>query len=340
MASGLSARDRGAMSMPSVADDDTVDPRRLAAARRKRVLALAREQGGVVSRRQVYGIGVTRGEVRAQVLAGRWQRVGRQSLAVHTGPLTTQARQWAAVLEAGPRAHLDGVSALIASGLQHFDSERIRVSVPKGARIQRRRRPTVDIRETRRFDPDDVEPSGVPRSRPAVAAVRAALWAKSDRQATLVVTMTVQQGLCRVEDIAVELMRIRRDRRRSLLHDLVIDLAGGIRSLGELDFVRGCRERDLPEPDAQVLRRAGGSRYYLDFRWSRWAVVVEIDGVQHAWAQQLIDDALRHNTVAMSGDVVLRLPVLGLRVCPDEFFDQVAETLRAAGCPLPGKRSA
>ncbi|HEY6935243.1 MAG TPA: hypothetical protein VI452_17735 [Marmoricola sp.] len=283
---------------------------------------------------------MTRAEVRAQLRARRWQRIGSQSIAVHTGPLTASGRQWAAVLEAGPRAHLDGASALIASGLTNFTVERIRVSVPKGARIRRRRRPSVDLRETRRFDPDDIATSGVPRARPAVAAVRAALWATSDRQASLLMTMAVQQGLCTVEEIAVELLRIKRDRRRRLLHDLVIDLAGGVRSLGELDFVRGCRDRGLPEPDAQVLRRVAPDRYYLDFRWGRWGVVVEVDGIHHAWAAVLVGDALRHNSIALQGDVVLRLPVLGLRVCPDDFFAQVAEALRTAGCPLPEHLSA
>jgi very-short-patch-repair endonuclease len=249
--------------------------------------------------------------------------------------LTALGRQWAAVLEGGPRAHLDGASALIASGLRNYSEERIRVSVPKGARIRRRRRASVDLRETRRFDPGDVIATGVPRACPAVAAVRGALWAASDRQASLIVTMTVQQGLCTVEHLGAALMKVRRDRRRLLLHDLVIDLAGGVRSLGELDFLRGCRKRGLPEPDMQVIRQAAGDRYYLDCRWDEWGVVVEVDGIQHSWAQELVRDALRHNTIALAGDVVLRLPVLGLRVCPDEFFAQVAEALRSAGCPLP-----
>lgn len=294
----------------------------------------------MVSRREVYALGLTRSEVRAQVRAGRWQRVGTQSIAVHTGPLTTPARRWAAVLEAGPRAHLDGVSALIASGLENYTEDRIRVSVPKGARIRRRRRQTVDIRETRRFDLKEVLPSGVPRTHPAVAAVRGAIWAASDRQASLIVTMTVQQGLCTVEQLGAALMSIRRDKRRKLLHDVVIDLAGGVRSLNELDFVRGCRDRGLPEPEMQVLRQAGGDRYFLDCRWEKWGVVVEVDGIQHSWAQGVVRDALRHNTIALAGDVVLRLPVLGLRVCPDSFFAQIAEALRGAGCPLPDELTA
>lgn len=305
--------------------------RRLAAARRSRVVTRANEQDGVISRREAYALGLTRAEVRAQIRAQRWKRVGRHCLCVHNGPLTSAARQWAAVLEAGPRAHLDGVSALIASGLEHFSEERIRVSVPKGARIRRRRRPALDLRETRRFDPDDVVGSGVPRSRPAVAAIRGALWATSERQATLIVTMAVQQGLCRVEQLAEELLRVKRDRRRLMLADLLMDLAGGVGSLGELDFLRGCRSRGLPEPDAQVVRRTSSGRYYLDFRWNRWRVVVELDGIQHSWVQNVVQDAIRHNRVALDGDTVLRLPLLGLRLCADPFFDQVRQALLSAG---------
>jgi hypothetical protein len=140
--------------------------------------------------------------------------------------------------------------------------------------------------------------------------------------------------LCRVEELAAEMLMVKRDKRRCFLNDVILDIAGGIRSLGELDFVRGCTDRGLPVPDAHVLRRAGSRRYYLDFRWDRWSVVVEVDGIQHTWAEQAVGDALRHNFVALSSDTVLRLPVMGLRLCPDEFFAQIGSALRARGCPL------
>jgi very-short-patch-repair endonuclease len=294
---------------------------------------LANEQGDVVSRRQLYAGGMTRGEVRAQIRGRRWRRIGSQCLALHTGPLTTSGQQWAAVLEAGPRAHLDGVSALIASGLSNYSQSAIRVSVPKGARVRRTR--GLDVRETRRWRAADIMPTGVPRSRPAVAAIRGALWAVSDKQASLILTMTVQQGLCPAEELVVELLRVRRDKRRALIQSVLIDLVGGLGSLAELDVLRGCRERRLPEPDVQMLRRTRNGTVYLDFRWSRWGVVLEVDGIHHEWATQIIGDALRHNEVAMSGDVVLRLPVLGLRACPDDFFAQIEDALRRRGCPFP-----
>lgn len=122
-------------------------------------------------------------------------------------------------------------------------------------------------------------------------------------------TMTVQQGLARTEQVAEAALAVRRDRRKALVHTVCVDLLGGVRSLGELDLARGCRRRGLPEPTRQVVRRGPRGRLYLD--------------------------ALRHNEVALTRQVVLRLPVLGLRVAPDIFFDQVARALRDAGWPGP-----
>jgi very-short-patch-repair endonuclease len=282
-----------------------------------------------VSRRQLYALGYTRWEVKAQVKAQRWQRISDQVLAVHTGGLTQEGLHWAAVFQGGPRAHLDGVSALLASGLTRFTVERVRVSVPRGARVRRTR--DFDIRQTRRWSSDDVLATGVPRTRTEVAAVRAALWARSDRQATLILTMVVQQGLCTAELLAQAAVRIKRDRRRRLLQVVVLDLLGGARSLGEIDVARACRRRGLPEPSRQVLRRDGAHRYYLDVYWDEWGVVLEIDGIHHTWAENVVGDALRQNAVVIGGSTVLRLPLLGLRTQPDSFFDQVRDALQAAG---------
>lgn len=304
-------------------------PTVLVALRDARVDALAREQSGVLSRRQLYALGVTRGQVRANVRARRWRRVGSQSISLTTGPLTRAAQEWAAVFEAGPRAFLDGSSALIAAGLRGFSEDSIRVSVPRGARVRRAR--GLDIRQTRRWQADDVAGTGVPRSRPAVAAVRGALWARSDKQAALIITMAVQQGLVDPASLGLELLRIKRDRRRALLHTVVLDLLEGVRSLGEADFRRMCRQHGLPDPSRQVVRRGRRGTYYLDALWEEWGVVVEIDGIQHVWAENVVHDALRQNDVMLAHGRVLRLPLLGLRLSPDDFFSQIRDALTRAG---------
>ena len=285
----------------------------------------------MLSRRQLYGMGITRWELRGQLKAWRWQRVGEQSVCLHNGPIDQTAHWWAAVFQGGPRACLDGVTALQASGLQRYQESRIRVSVPRGAKVRRSRH--YDIRQTRRWDEADLAAGGIPRTRPEVAAVRGALWAKTDKQATHLLTVTVQQGISPPDAIGRELLRVRRHKRRLLLTDVVNDLLDGARSLGEIDFGRELRRRGLPEPQRQVLRRGKDRRYYLDLYWPDYKLVVEIDGIHHSWVENVVGDALRQNALVLDDDKVLRVPLLGFRLCPDEFLDQIEEALAAGGWP-------
>ena len=296
---------------------------------RAELAALADVQGGVVSRAQAYAAGLTRGELRAQVKAQRWQRVWTRSVCLHTGPVSVLGRQWAAVFEGGDRAMLDGEASLVASGLSNYQLPVLRVSVPRG--VKPLSGSGLDIRRTRRWSALDRVATGVPRTRVPVAAVRAAMWARSDKQAALVLTMPVQQGLTTPEQVGRALLSVRRDRRRELMHAVVTDLLGGVRSLGELDFARECRRRGLPEPDRQQVRRGRDGRYYLDVSWDEFRLVVEIDGIHHSWATSVVSDALRQNDVSLGRSTVLRLPLLGLRVAADDFFDQVERGLRAGG---------
>lgn len=300
-------------------------------ARRRRVEGLAATQEGLVSRRQIFRLGLTRAEIRANVCAGRWQLVGRHVVAVHCGPLAERAALWVAVLSGGPRAQLDGASSLAAAGLKGFHVDAHRVSVPRGARTFRSG--AIDVRQTRRWDATNRAPGKIARTRSEVAAVRGALWAKSDKQAALLLTMVVQQRITTAEGIGRELLRIEKAPRLAFLRRIIGDLLDGAQSLGELDFATECRRRGLPEPSRQAVRQGPHGSYFLDVCWEEWSVAVEIDGIHHAWAPQVVPDALRHNEVTLQHDVVLRLPVLGLRLQPDEFFAQIERALRAAGCP-------
>jgi very-short-patch-repair endonuclease len=79
------------------------------------------------------------------------------------------------------------------------------------------------------------------------------------------------------------------------------------------------------------MRKGRNGRYYLDVIWDQWGVVVEIDGIQHSWASNVVADALRHNDVTLGNALVLRLPLLGLRVASDDFFAQIEEALVSRG---------
>lgn len=295
----------------------------------KHVESLADDQYGVVARQQIRDAGLNRWDVRNQIAAGRWQLVGKLTVAVHQGELSTKATWRMATFEAGPQAALDGVTALQAAGLTGFDAPTC-VSLPYGwSPIATPA--DVDVRITRWRAPDDVIHGAVPRVRPAIAAVRGALWAISDRQAAFILVLAVQQRLTTSTALESALARVKRHGRRHLVATVILDIADGVRAMGELDFAAHCRSRGLPEPSRQVVRRGRNGRVYLDVYWDEYRLVVEIEGIHHNLGVTPVDDALRQNELTIESDAVLRVPVLGLRLEPDAFMEQVAQALRRRG---------
>jgi hypothetical protein len=304
---------------------------------RRRAEDAAAAQTGVLSRRQLKRLGVSRWQIRAEIRARRWRAHGRHTVAVHAAELVGDALHWWAVFETGGGAVLAGATALKAAGLEGYDDP-IHVVVRKSRRHHRP--PGVVVHETRRLRDGDVVEVGVPRLRPAVAAVLGALWARTDRQGALLLIMSVNQRLTTADQLGEVLVRVRRDKRRRLLMAVLLDIADGVRSMGELDFARLCRRYGLPVPDRQVIRKGPNGRIYLDVYWDRWRLVVEIEGIHHTAAPNAVPDALRQNSVSIRTGTVLRIPVLGLRTDADQFMGQVEEALGAAGCPRPPRRAA
>lgn len=282
----------------------------------------------MVSRDVLQQHGLTCVDVRTEVRAGRWRTQGRQTVAVHNGPLSVEARRWLAVWETGVRiAALDGVTALQVAGLRHYDDDRIHVSVVHTASVKAV--PGARLHKVRRRVPDELVAVGVPRTRPAVAAIRAAHWATSDRQAALILVMTVQQRLAPAEQLVSVARLVRGRTRRRFIARVLTDISDGAHSLGELDFAGMCRRRGLPEPVRQQVRRTPAGRIYLDVAWRESALVVEIDGAHHREGLQVSVDNLGRNEVTLQDDKVLRIDLIGLRLFEDAFLDQVARGLRA-----------
>lgn len=289
------------------------------AERTRAALEVAALHDGVAHRADLRAVGVSRADIRTEVSAGRWTVHGRHTVLIGSGPLSAEARHWQAVWESGSGAVLDGASALLASGLSGFRAGWIDVSMPRN---NRRHQLAGVVRHLRSAMPPVID-VGVPRVRPEWAAIHAAQWAVSDRQAALLLCLPVQQRLVLPERVLQAWRETPPGPRRDFLDVVVRDVCDGAQSLGELDFAALCRERDLPAPSRQVVRILPSGRVYLDVAWDELGVVVEIDGGHHALALNPVDDALRQNDVVLSGDRVLRIPVLGLRLRRDEFLDQV-----------------
>ena len=200
----------GAQGVPMSTPLGSAEERRL---RRIRAVAEAKKTGGVLSRRQLLDLGISRWEIRAELNAGRWRSLGRQTVWICEGDQQLAA-WWRALHEVGALSVLDGVSALVAAGMRTVSEDAVHVAVPKSARP--RRCPGAIVHETRRYEAQSVVAgSRIPRMKPAAAAVHAALWARSDRQAALYVLAAAQQRLFTAPEFADEVVKIRRDRRRA-----------------------------------------------------------------------------------------------------------------------------
>ena len=165
---------------------------------------------------------------------------------------------------------------------------------------------------------------GVPiRTRPAVAAIRAAHWAVSDRQAATIMLMGGQQGLYRGEDLATWRHHIKGRTRRAFIDDVIHAISDGVQALGELDVTGMCRSRGLPIPTHQILRKGPNGRVYLDIGWEDIGLFLEIDGAQHKWGVNDVDDMLKANAVTIQRGTVLRMSVIGLKIAGEKFLDQI-----------------
>lgn len=83
-----------------------------------------------------------------------------------------------------------------------------------------------------------------------------------------------------------------------------------------------------------MVRKTPGGRFYLDAGWEAYRLVVEVDGIHHLGAKAVVADALRHNDIALQADIVLRIPLIGLRVAEADFIQQIRQALIAGGWAL------
>ncbi|GGK56893.1 type IV toxin-antitoxin system AbiEi family antitoxin domain-containing protein [Ornithinimicrobium pekingense] len=288
---------------------------------------LARRHGGVVRRADLLAEGLTRYDVDAQLRRGVWHRAGVHTICIDGQRPRDEGLLWRALWESGPRSVLDGPSALVVAGLRHWTEKLIHVSVPGNATI----RPLRGVRHHTLRDVGPCVLAGLRRTRPEVAAVRAAQWARTDREAATVLAMVVQQRLVSPAVLLGRWSAVRASRRRRFLDVVIRDVCDGAQSINELDVAAACRARGLPVPTRQAVRTGPRGAVYLDIFWDKEKVHAEVQGAHHYQGIKVVDDSFRANDLAI-GDVdtiSLTIPVLGWRLYPDRYLDQVARALLA-----------
>ncbi len=282
---------------------------------------IAQDHGGVVTLQMLLAEGLTRGQIATEIERGAWHRAGYRTLSITSREPVGEGLWYRALWESGERAALDGVTALLAAGLKGWREDIIDVSVPNDAKV----RAIPGVRHHLLRDLGTLTGTGLRRTRPEVAAIRAAQWARSNRASATLLAMTIQQRLTSPELLLGSWASVTSSPRRAFLDRILRDICDGAHSLSELDFAEMCRDHGMPEPTRQALRMGDNGRVYLDILWEGLGVHVEIQGAQHGEGTAGIDDALRVNGLQLGEEdlISLQIPVLGLRLEAGKFLDQV-----------------
>ena len=293
---------------------------------------LASSQQGVVSRRQLYELKVTREMVRSQIRAERWAWRTDSVLTTTTGPLSWDQRLWVAALHCGPGSAIGGLTAARSHGLRNWDRDEITVLVDDDLSFAPME--GLNIFRTRRGIPGLLDPaSDLPLLRVEPAVLLFAAYDRSKRTAQGVLAAVVQQGLTTPERLRACLASMRPLRRAADFRAALTDLEGGAQSLAEIDVRRACRRFAVVLPHRQRPRvDRGGRRRWTDCEWDLpdgAVLVLEVDGAFHTEVRQYSADMKRQRRLTTRDRMIVRCSAIELRDEPGE----VMADLIAIGVP-------
>lgn len=284
-------------------------------------------QRGSIADWQALEVGLARRSLVRACRSG-WMQIGRHVFVDRDGDLTDAQLRIIGVLETGPGAVLAGRAALVEAGWTGGDRGMVDVLAPRSHRGRSRSAlPWLRVRVPHELPP---RTGNIPRTTAARAAVDAASWAASSREAMMILTSTVQQGLVAPAHLEREIASRQRLRNRRWIREALDAITEGATSSNEARFLRECRRRGLPKPRMQVRRiDAQGSRRRTDAEFRTpdgRLVIVEIDGVGHFEVEQWHADLVRNNALTVQTGA-MRLHVTGWQISndPDPFFDLLAD---------------
>jgi hypothetical protein len=301
---------------------DVTDPTKLTAVALKRVLS---SQHGVISRRQALSAGLTRAMLERRTRrGGPWQRILPGVYLTVTGTPTTDQRDMAAMLFAGPGSVITASAALRRHGLRAPDTKTIDVLVP--ARSKRRSASFVRIHRTTRL-PAAYASGSLELAAPARAVADAVRGLTTLPEVRAVVADAVQRGRCKVAHLTEELAD--GPAWGSALFRLALaEITGGIRSAAEGDFRALVIRAGLPIPMFNAQLHSGGVLIAVtDAWWPDAGLAVEVDSREwHLSPADWERTMHRHARMSACGIMVLHFSPRQIR------FESamVVATIRAA----------
>ena len=271
---------------------------------------------GVVSRRQLGGLGVSRHTVDHWLRAGRLHRVHQGVYAFGHTALRAEGHRLAAVLACGPDAVLSHRSAAAHWGLLRTDQTRIDVTAPRG----RHGAPGIRLHRSRSLDAQDTtHHEGIP-----ITTVHRTLLdlAGTARPSELERALAQSERLQLYDHRATTdvIARANGHRGTQILAQATSRKPKWTKNEWEAEFLALIRTAGLPEPETNdAFHGPDHGLCEPDFHWPQHYVIVETDGFEtHGTRQAFRNDRAKDAALTAAGHSILRFtrddePALALK---------------------------
>jgi very-short-patch-repair endonuclease len=281
------------------------------------IAAVAKEQHGIVTARQLGEAGLATSAISKRLRKGRLHRLHQGVYALGHVGLSEEARWMAAVLACGPDAVLSHGAAAVLWGLLRPLDGPIDVTVP--THNGRKRRRGIRIHRCEALGAP-LRPHGTGKRPTQLVTVRDRIPVTTVARTLLDIRATlapylVRRAIREAEFLGLGIGEIKTDRTRSDL---------------ERYFLRLCRRYGLPRPEVNVLIDG----VTVDFLWRAQRLVVETDTyATHGGTVAFEDDHERDLRLRNLGYAVHRFTEQQLASKPQAVVEDVVSALRVARLP-------
>jgi very-short-patch-repair endonuclease len=272
-----------------------------------RLAALAGRQHGVVARRQLLRLGVTKEEIDGRVRSGALHLIHRGVYAVGHTAITRQGRWMGAVLASGDGAVVSHQTAAGLWGIWGSGAGETHVTVPRKTRSQR------SIHRHFSVLPDDERTvlAGIPTTSAARAVLDLAA-AKGEAAAESALREMEYLGIYGPVSLPTLLERYPRHKGtpivRVALERLADDPGGRIRSDLEELFLPLLDAHQIPRPRLNAWISIDDDRFQVDCLWPDAKLIGELDGFKsHGTKRAFRKDRRRDRRLGAHGFHVVRI---------------------------------
>jgi very-short-patch-repair endonuclease len=290
------------------------------------IVALARQQHGVVARRQLRGLGLGKDAIQHRLASGRLHPIHAGVYSVAPRPLISRQGQWvAAMLASGPDAVLSHQTAAALWGIRDYSRGAIHITVPHKS--------TPTKRIHRHFSIVPPDERAVEEEFPVSSVHRTIFDLAATEDLDAVISMIKEAEYLNrwdrlsLPDLLERYPGKRGSRKvRAALERLREEPPGRKRSKLEERFAPFLRHHRLPLPCFNDWILLGPKRYQVDCHWASTGRIVELDGWEgHHTRSAFRGDRERDRRLTAAGYTVTRLTWNQL----DDEPEQIAADLRS-----------